>query len=213
MIESSSEFENVMIFKNQLINLDKNQLVELYTDVSNYALFINVIIILINNENILLVLDDEYLDKIYRILDIHRYDLNDKEIFNTINEIIDSLNKIKSIENKEEYVEEYVKYQQNLRECCFKTAEDFLYALSYDAVVIAELKNKDMPIYNDNLFIASIKYFLNIYPVYFEDDEVLNSVYERLGEIASRKGLKNINNKNDAKRLIKVLDSIDLKEE
>ena len=213
MIESSSEFENVMIFKNQLINLDKKQLLELYKDVSNYALFINVIVILINCENVLFLLDDNYINKIYSLLDIHRYDLNDKNTFNIINDIIDALNKIKSIENKEEYVSEYVKYQENLRGFKFKTTDDFLYALTYDAVVVAGLKDKKIPIEFDDLFLSSINYFLNIYPEYFEDEEILENVFLRLEEIVSRKGLKNIFNKSDAKKLIKVLKSMDLKEE
>lgn len=213
MIESSSEFENIMIIKNQLINLDKNQLIDVYTDISNYALFINAIIALINEENVLFLLDENYIDKVYRILDIHRYDLNDKEVFSIINDVIDALNKIQNIDNKEEYVKEYIKYQQNIRRCKFQTADDLLYALTYDAVVIAGLKDKNMPIQYDDLFISSINYFLSIYPEYFEDDEVFGSVYDRLEEITRRKGIKHSSNRNDAKKLIKLFNSADIKEE
>lgn len=212
MIENNSEFENIMIFKNQLINLEKKELIRLYTDVSNYALFINTIIILINEENTLFLLDDNYIDKIYAILDIHRYDLNDNEVFNIVNDIIDALNKIKGIENKEEYVKEYVKFQEGLRGYKFKEADDFLYALTYDAVVVAGLKDKSIPIQYDDLFLSSINYFLNIYPEYFEDSVTLKSVRERLEEITMRKGISNRFNKQSAKRLIKELNN-NIKEE
>lgn len=212
MIENNSEFENIMIFKNQLINLEKKELIQLYTDVSNYALFINTIIILINEENTLFLLDDNYIDKIYAILDIHRYDLNDNEVFNIVNDIIDALNKIKGIENKEEYVKEYVKFQEGLRGYKFKEADDFLYALTYDAVVVAGLKDKSIPIQYDDLFLSSINYFLNIYPEYFEDSVILKSVRVRLEEITMRKGISNRFNKQSAKRLIKELNN-NIKEE
>ena len=211
MIESSSEFENIMIFKNQLINLDKKEIIKVYQDVSNYALFLNTIIMLINNENVLFLLDDNYLDKVYSILDIHRYDLNDSDVFDTVNDIIDALNIIKTIKSKEEYVREYVKYQENLRGFKFKEPDDFLYALSYDAVVIAGLRDNNIPIQYDDLFISSIRYFINIYPDYFDDYEILDNVYQKLEEINSRKGIKYIANRKDAKKLIKALNY--LKEE
>lgn len=211
MIESSSEFENIMIFKNQLINLDKKEIIKVYQDVSNYALFLNTIIMLINNENVLFLLDDNYLDKVYSILDIHRYDLNDSDVFDTVNDIIDALNIIKTIKSKEEYVREYVKYQESLRGFKFKEPDDFLYALSYDAVVIAGLRDNNIPIQYDDLFISSIRYFINIYPDYFDDYEILDNVYQKLEEINSRKGIKYISNRKDAKKLIKALNY--LKEE
>ena len=88
------DYINLLALKNQLINADLKTLMKDYQeDYILYLQFLSSVIMLINTDSGFLLFSEAAREKIYSIIDIHRFD-DDKEVSSLINDIIGELNAI-----------------------------------------------------------------------------------------------------------------------
>ncbi len=183
------DFENLLCLRNELINASTSQMMEEYQDFEQYMMFLDTVLILLDTDSGFLLLDDEYSDKIFHVIQIHRFDCKDKDIRDAINLIIDRVNQTKSYskELKEMILKDYQDYQSDLRSVEFSTQEDLIYALGYDAIVFLALKDDRMDIATeDDVFLSSVNYMMEVIPEFFSDDEISNRLEEHLQVLMNR---------------------------
>jgi hypothetical protein len=211
-----ADFENLLILKNQLITLTTEKLIETYQDISSYVVFLDTVICMLNNESAFLYLDDSFVKKIQTVLQIHRFDIKNKEVYEAINDITKFLNDVDSANDnyRQTLVNSYKEYHQNVRNVNFATNQDFLYSLSFDAIVYLGLKGTiSIPSGNDPLILSSISYILEDYPKAFESDELKSESLSQLNGVLGRSKFFELDTIILASRYKKKINNISLKGE
>ncbi|MBQ9019320.1 MAG: hypothetical protein IJ097_03285 [Bacilli bacterium] len=206
---SANEFENSLIMKNQLVTLPSKKLVSIYSDISDYRIFINYLIDLINDELPFLYLDKEFKYKIENVIELHRFDVS-KEEKESINQIICVLNTINddfnlSLKEQEKVKKDYLEYQQSIRKLVFHSYDQLASSLGYDAIVMAALKNDLSFIKEDPYFLASMNYLLEVAPDGFFDEIMLKNATIKTSEIKESYSYLNLGIKANS---IKILNKI-----
>lgn len=210
------DFENLLIIKNQLITLGSEKLIELYNGVSAYTTFLNTVICLLGEESAFLYLDDSFIDKIYDVMQIHRFDISNNEAVDSINKITNCLNDIKycSDDYRELIVSNYKEYQKSIRNIGFASNQDFLYSLSFDAVVYLGLKGLVEIPFDDNLLVlSSINYMINSFSEAFKDVEMYDATLDKLNYISKESNIFSLNQIALSYKAKRKLKNIRLKEE
>ena len=209
-------FENLLILKNQLITLSTQKLLDIYENLSNYIKFIDSVICMLQEESAFLFLNEDYIKKIQSVLQAHRFDIEDKEIINTINEITICLNDItcSSDNYRNMLVSSYFEYNKDVRDVNFATMDDFIYMLSYDGIVYLTLKGAvDYSIDDGLLSLSSINYIMSVYPQCFEDININKNTQKKLDEIFNKSSIFELNTKISSYNTKKRIKKIKLKEE
>ena len=209
-------FENLLILKNQLITLSTQKLLDIYENLSNYIKFIDSVICMLQEESAFLFLNEDYIKKIQSVLQAHRFDIDDKEIINTINEITICLNDItcSSDNYRNMLVSSYFEYNKDVRDVNFATMDDFIYMLSYDGIVYLTLKGAvDYSIDDGLLSLSSINYIMSVYPQCFEDININKNTQKKLDEIFNKSSIFELNTKISSYNTKKRIKKIKLKEE
>ena len=210
------DFENLLIIKNQLITLGSEKLIELYDGVSAYTTFLNTVICLLGEESAFLYLDDSFIDKIYDVMQIHRFDISNNDAVDSINKIMNCLNDIKycSDDYRELIVSNYKEYQKSIRNIGFASNQDFLYSLSFDAVVYLGLKGFVEIPFDDNLLVlSSINYMINSFSEAFKDEKMYDATLDKLNYISKESNIFSLNQIALSYKTKRKLKNIKLKEE
>lgn len=210
------DFENLLIIKNQLITLDSEKLIELYNGVSEYTTFLNTVISLLSEESAFLYLDNSFIDKIYDVMQIHRFEISDDDTIDSINKITNCLNDIKycSDDYRKLIVSNYKEYQKSIRNVGFASNQDFLYSLSFDAVVYLGLKGFVEIPFDDNLLVlSSINYMINSFSDVFRNVEMYDATLDKLNYISKESNIFSLSQIALSYKVKRKLKNIRLKEE
>ena len=185
--------------------------------------YINVIQILyciISNEPALILLDRSYLEKVYAIMEVHRFDAIGREINDEIGELITLINRInsQSTEEKTSMIIDYIISQSEERQIEVVTQEDYcdlLKSMIYDTIIVQALVTKDLSNINDtnsDFFICTINYLLEEMPELLVYEDALDFTTEYLESInVNSTFLEKVYNRrrtkiiNDTKKKIKSL--------
>lgn len=188
-----------------------------------YKCYTNVIQILyciISNEPALILLDRSYLEKVYAIMEVHRFDAIGREINDEIGELITLINRInsQSTEEKISMISDYIINQSEERQIEVVTQEDYcdlLKSMIYDTIIVQALVTKDLSNINDtnsDFFISTINYLLEEMPELLVYEDALDFTTEYLESInVNSTFLEKIYNRgrtkiiNDTKKKIKSL--------
>lgn len=86
--------------------------------------------------------------------------------------------------------ESYLDYHEDVRRMSFATEDDFLYAISYDAVTLYYLENHSLQNVEEGCFISSLHYFVETVPELFEKREYAYQAEAKLTEMSHQKGYR-----------------------
>ena len=217
---SKEDFERLLLIKNQLILLNKDELRELFGDIKCYLAFIDNVICLFNNEAAFLYLSKDFLDKIRDVLEIHRFDLTDEmvtEFGPTVDEVHDAVNNImfflNKIDNEDRgqrrlVAKSYMAYHEDIRSVKFDKVEDFGSALSYDAPVYFTLTGEFEKPISDDMMISSLNYFMETAPTIFKDPIIFSKANELINDVRKRSSIFDVTGKYLTKKAKQKLKSL-----
>lgn len=210
--EDVNVFMTLAGFKSCLINQSAEELVRLYTDVEHYKSlelsemgmnintiidlykrFLSLVVMLLEYEDVFLLLDEAFIDKIRTVIHSIRFDIKDKNCIEVINGIIMELNILQNLsENvKNSRLNNYVVYQEDCRKLDFERTEELLVALSYDAIVFESLVLDDKSDELDDIFfVCSTNYFISNFPELYQDAKFLESTMKKLNDISNIRGFQ-----------------------
>ncbi len=219
-LEDVKSFENEMSIKACLISNSIEQLEKMVEDKEWYINVIQILYCIISNEPALILLDRSYLEKVYAIMEVHRFDAIGREINDEIGELITLINRInsQSTEEKISMISDYIINQSEERQIEVVTQEDYcdlLKSMIYDTIIVQALVTKDLSNINDtnsDFFISTINYLLEEMPELLVYEDALDFTTEYLESInVNSTFLEKIYNRgrtkiiNDTKKKIKSL--------
>lgn len=182
-----TDFVDVLCLKNQLVNVDQEKLIEVYSDYENYITFIDSVLTMIKMEETpFLLYRDTFLRKLEAVVQLHRYDAVDGEVRKKANKVVGLLNSIKNCSTIDRKIlkEAYRSYNEDVRKNTFIDETDFLYSVGYDAAVYAALVDDNMDlIIQDDMFLSSINYLLDKAPVIFDNKDIQERVLSKFDEL------------------------------
>ena len=188
MLEEIEVLYKVSAIKNQLAVLNDKQLMEVFQDQNLYVSFLENLSLLINNDSCFILLDDSYLDKIQRIIQINRFSYKDSEAVDFINELITYINSVRAYPEQTKNILKngYLTYNEDQREAYFSTHEEFVNSLATDAVVLAALIHGQLDlIRNYDYALMSLNYIMKMCPKFFKD-ETIRQRAEQIIETANK---------------------------
>lgn len=190
------EMKNALFMKNQLIFLSKKQLVEKYSG-AYYEIFLIMTKDLLNSDSVFVAAFNEAGSKLKEVISSNRY--KDRKNFQIENEIIITLNELKTIDQQEAR-EIYRKLNENIRMSLLKDDEEFLKKIGSDILLVFALEeDSDNINMNKDAFISSTAYLLETFTeVYIKNPRALEKTKNYLV------GLKNDEDKFIRKK-VKVL--------
>ena len=189
---TTNDLIDCICLKNQLVNAPLSKMMEEYQDYDSYAEFLLAVLVLRDTDSGFLLFDDSYCEKILQVLQIHRFDEIHDDVRNTINEIIEYVNYMKNMPTnmKTRFQQEYRSYQEEIRKIGFVDDACLLYSLGYDAIVLMALKEHNLDfITEDDLFLASINYFMETMPELFEDEVALQMSSDKIDQLTKNGGI------------------------
>ena len=190
------EMKNALFMKNQLIFLSKKQLVEKYSG-AYYEIFLIMTKDLLNSDSVFVAAFNEAGSKLKEVISSNRY--KDRKNFQIENEIIITLNELKTIDQQEAR-EIYRELNENIRMSLLKDDEEFLKKIGSDILLVFALEeDSDNINMNKDAFISSTAYLLETFTeVYIKNPRALEKTKNYLV------GLKNDEDKFIRKK-VKVL--------
>lgn len=190
------EMKNALFMKNQLIFSSKKQLVEKYSG-AYYEIFLNMARDLLNSDSVFVAAFNETGSKLKEVISSNRY--KDRKNFQIENEIIITLNELKTIDQQEAR-EIYRELNENIRMSLLKDDEEFLKKIGSDILLVFALEeDSDNINMNKDAFISSTAYLLETFTeVYIKNPRALEKTKNYLV------GLKNDEDKFIRKK-VKVL--------
>lgn len=209
-----------MSIKACLISNSIEQLEKMVDDKEWYINVIQILYCIISNEPALILLDRSYLEKVYAIMEVHRFDAIGREINDEIGELITLINRInsQSTEEKTSMIIDYIISQSEERQIEVVTQEDYcdlLKSMIYDTIIVQALVTKDLSNINDtnsDFFICTINYLLEEMPELLVYEDALDFTTEYLESInVNSTFLEKVYNRrrtkiiNDTKKKIKSL--------
>ena len=181
------DFVDVLCLKNQLVNVEKEKLLEVYKDYENYITFISAVLIMIETEDSpLLLYRDSFVKKIEDVVQIYKDSARSSKVRRAANDVVRYLNHIKSYSTIDRKLlkEAYKSYNEGVRKTNFLDERDFLYAVGYDAAVYAALVEDNMDlITQDDMFLSSVNYLLEKIPTIFDNKDVQERTLSKLEEL------------------------------
>ena len=181
------DFVDVLCLKNQLINVEKEKLLEVYKDYENYITFVSTVLNMIETEDSpLLLYRDSFVKKIEDVVQIYKDSARSSKVRRAANDVVRYLNHIKSYSTIDRKLlkEAYKSYNEGVRKTNFLDERDFLYAVGYDAAVYAALVEDNMDlITQDDMFLSSVNYLLEKIPTIFDNKDVQERTLSKLEEL------------------------------
>lgn len=205
-----SDFELLLLFKNQLVFCDVDELKKIYSEIEDYSIFVDNVALMLNEEPAFLLLSKDFRKKIDVILETRRFTIDDDIISQEINEIALCLNELESIDDdtKNQRISNYKAYHENIRNEEYATIADFGITLANDCPTYYYLKGELDDRVKSSFEISSIIYFLETVPEMFNDPMVLKRLEFVLKDIAKDGSIFNPSKKRlakDAKMLLKTI--------
>lgn len=185
------DFINVLALKNQLINADYNELIRDYNkDYNLYLQFLDSVCVLLKTDSGFLLFSKDSIEKILNIINIHRFDCQDKEVITCINDIIGEINKIKgySTEVKKMMMDSYLAFHEDIRKIHILNGDTLIQLIANDALCLfnivdrEELKPKE-----EYMFLSSLNYLSYSCPELFDDEDFKNEALRKV-DIIMKKG-------------------------
>lgn len=189
---TTDEFIDCLCLKNQLVHAPLEKMLEEYQNYDSYEEFLLAMLVLRDSDSAFLLYNEEFSNKILRVLQIHRFDAINQDLKSTINDIIAYVNYMKSLSPniKELLKQEYRVYHEDVREIVFADDECFLYSLAYDAIVLSSLQDSSLDmITEDDMFLASVNYLMEVYPELLRDDTTFQLLSDRIDKLARGNGI------------------------
>lgn len=209
-IMTLSDFEFLLLFKNQLVFSTEDKLKEIYSEIEDYSIFVDNVALMLNEEPAFLLLSKDFRRVIDSILATRRFTIKDDIITHEINEIALRLNELEAMDNrtKAERVSNYKTYHEKIRNEEYETIADFGMTLANDCPTYFYLKGHLDERVKSCFEISSIIYFLDVVPEMFNDPEVLKRLEFVLKDIAKDGSIFNPSKRRlakDAKMLLKEI--------
>ena len=199
------DYINLVALKNQLINAKLSVLLKDYNDdYLLYLQFLSSVIMLLETDSGFLLFSEEAKEKIYSIIDIHRFD-DDKEVSELVNEIIGELNAINGYpkEMKKLMKEQYLAYQEELRQVSILNGETLIQLMAYDALCLFSLNTQDefeLKPNEEYLFLSSLNYLIGTCPEIFKDPDIKKNAEKAIDIIMKKGGFFNFKGRKYSKK-------------
>lgn len=185
------DFGFALVVKNQLMLKDKSELQETYSGVFEYVAFLDTMIYLLNHEPAFFFISEEFEEKAHSVLQVHRFDIDNEEIQESINHVTKALNEIETcdLDSRREILISYLEWEKEVRNFRNESIEKLLDSMSDDAIVYFHLKGtldasaKDEYPMSNEVKLASINYLLEMVPEFFKDSEVREKTQKMLDDI------------------------------
>ncbi len=191
------DYINLLALKNQLINANLNVLIEDYKkDFNLYLQFLDSVIMLLNTDSGFLLFSKESIDKIFSIINIYRFDCEDKDVIRCINDIIEGINKINGLapDIKNLMMTSYLAYQEDIRQVKILNGETLIQLIAYDALCLFILNTKDDVVIKDKecySFLSSLNYLISTCPELFKDEDLKRNAEKAIDIIMKKGGVFN----------------------
>lgn len=195
-----TEFSNLLKVKNQLIMFSSSELVEIYKEEEDFLVLLDTIAIMSQIESAFLLFDDSFREKIFSILQSHRFNC-DSDIKKIINDFISYLNGLKGYsDNLVNTLKNcYLSFQEEARRVTFSSNDSLIASIADDAVVYYALQSGDMEEIKDgDYYVMSLNYLINSCPEMFSDESVVERAVSLLD-----KELKESKIFSDRKKFVK----------
>ena len=173
---------SLLALKNQLLCASIDQLKGFYKDETAFLSFLDTIALMSQREPAFFLLSPEIKNRIITVIEIHKYSVNE-EVLDYINEVLVYLNHVENVSDEMIFlmVKSYKEFHENIRNMRFNDAEDFLNALSYDAIFMNALEDNNMEnLTNSDLNMSSFNYMISISPEFFNIDGVMEKANDLL---------------------------------
>lgn len=185
------DFINVLALKNQLINANFSELMRDYqNDYDLYLQFLNTVCILLKTDSGFLLFSKESIDKIFNIVNIHRFDTDDKEVIACINDIIGEINNIRgySAEVKKMMMNSYLAFHEDIRKINILNGDTLIQLIANDALCLFNIVNREeLKDKEEYMFLSSLNYLIYSCPELFEDEDFKNEAMRKV-DIVMKKG-------------------------
>ena len=199
------DYINLLALKNQLINADLKTLMKDYEE--NYLLylqFLESVYMLLETDSGFLLFSEEAKEKIYSIIDIHRFD-DDKEVSACVNELIGYLNAMNGYqpEVKKLMKEQYLAYQEEIRQIRILNGETLIQLMSYDALCLFSLNTQDefeLKPNEEYSFLSSLNYLIGTCPEIFNDPDIKKNAEKAMDIIMKKGGFFNFKGRKYTKK-------------
>lgn len=169
------DFVNLLRLKNQLVVFSGKELDEIYKEEDVFLCFIDTIALLSEHDSAFLLFDEKISDKIYTVLQSHRFNC-DTDIKEIINDIIGYLNGIKAYPKSLINIlkNNYLAYQEKIRHVEFTSTDSMLFSIADDAVVFTALQEGNLDLIEDgDYYMMSLNYLIETCPEFFNDSKVV----------------------------------------
>lgn len=189
---NTEDFLNIMYLECQLVNATLEEFISEYQTKDMYALLIDTLNIMMDVDSGFFLLDSKFIERIEKVIYEERFKYKEKDFVDATNNVIVNLNKRKSYskELKEQILNSYMAYHEELRELNFDDYQDLIYALGCDAIIYDCLRQEkiesDLEI-KDEYFFGTINYLLNTIPEVYQDYNLKNATLEKLETILQKK--------------------------
>lgn len=199
------DYINLVALKNQLINAKLSVLLKDYNeDYLLYLQFLSSVIMLLETDSGFLLFSEEAKEKIYSIIDIHRFD-DDKEVSELVNEIIGELNAINGYpkEMKKLMKAQYLAYQEELRQVSILNGETLIQLMAYDALCLFSLNTQDefeLKPNEEYSFLSSLNYLIGTCPEIFKDPDIKKNAEKAIDIIMKKGGFFNFKGRKYTKK-------------
>ncbi len=184
------EFYNEVKLKYDLITKSEDILQEELVDDDAFLNFLEGLEVLLNKEEAFLYLSNNFFVKIKDIIDKKRFTTKNSALIEEINSIIIKINELEAVPNniKRVKVYNYINYQNEVRHINYVDLKVFLGAMAMDYEVLSALLNDDVRNYpNDEVFLASTNYFLEVEPCLYENSELRYITRKKLEDLKLKK--------------------------
>ena len=199
------DYINLVALKNQLINAKLSVLLKDYNDdYLLYLQFLSSVIMLLETDSGFLLFSEEAKEKIYSIIDIHRFD-DDKEVSELVNDIIGELNALNGYpkEMKKLMKEQYLAYQEELRQVSILNGETLIQLMAYDALCLFSLNTQDefeLKPNEEYSFLSSLNYLIGTCPEIFKDPDIKKNAEKAIDIIMKKYGFFNFKGRKYTKK-------------
>lgn len=189
-MNDAEEFYNAIKLKYDLITKSEETLQEELVNEDAFLNFLEGLEILFNKEEAFLYLSSAFFTKIRNIIDKKRFTTKNIALLQEINNIIVKINELEAVPTNIKRIKafNYINYQNEIRHIHFADLKNFLGAMALDYEVLSSLLKEDVRNYpNDEIFLSSTNYFLEVEPSLYDNSELRYITRKKLEDLKLKK--------------------------
>ena len=204
-----TDFELMLVLKNNLLVKDKDQVIKLFDDSNNYMSYICAITHIINYESAFFSISQSYAETLESALLIHRFDISEEmlkkfpNISSVINQITLALNNISSadLEERRQILSEYINWQRYVRDFRNGSVTEILESIADDVIIYfyltGDIKTLDNDTYPmaDRIKLSSLTYLLKVFPDLFRNEDIMENASKIIDLVYRNTSFFDIKNK------------------